>query len=200
MANLQRVRQVSRLLAWLCWIPIAFMIAMFLLFVAGIEPVEYVTENTHSDTIEDDGSTTTSTTTSRYKFGYGERFDSGIDLSFLPRLAYAICTAIPAAALLFGLLKLRELFKTYATGEIFSEAAAKCMKWFAFGLIGSTLLQPISDFCRYQVLMLASTGDMSIHFDYQIDGLVIFPGLVFLVIAWVLGEAARIAEDNRSIV
>ena len=201
MANLQRVRQVSRLLAWLCWLPIAFMIVMFLLFVAGVQPIEHVEEHTVEETSDVDGSTTTSTTTSRYHFGYGQRLESGIDLGFPARLAYAALSSLPAAALLFGLLKLKDMFKMYATGEFFSKSAAKYMKWFAIGLIGWVVLEPISDFCRHEVLLLASTEDVSTHFDYGgTDLSTLFLGGVFLVIAWVLGEAAKLADDSRSIV
>jgi len=201
MASLHHVHQVSRLLAWLCWMPIVLIIVMFSLFIAGVQPIEHVDEQTVVETDDTDGSTTTRATTSRHHFGYGPRLESGLALGFLPRLAYALLTSLPAAALLFGLFKLRTLFKMYARGELFSEATAAAMKWFALGLIGYVLLEPISDFCRVRMLIMISDGDVTTHSDYGgADLWILFLGGVFLVIAWVLGEAAKLAEDSRSIV
>jgi len=51
------------------------------------------------------------------------------------------------------------------------------------------------------MLSLASTEDVSTHNDYGgADLSTLFLGGVFLVIAWVLGEAAKLADDSRSIV
>ena len=48
--------------------------------------------------------------------------------------------------------------------------------------------------------MARSGGDARRDHDDGADISTLFLGGVFLVVAWVLGEAAKLAEDNQSIV
>ena len=56
MTSLRRIRRVSQVLAWMCWLPAVLMAGMISLFVAGVQPIEIVDEKTVEEISDVDGS------------------------------------------------------------------------------------------------------------------------------------------------
>ena len=121
------------------------------------------------------------------------------EISRLPVLAIVILFSLP---FLWGLLQLRGLFLCYAKGEIFSRTAARYLSRFALALLLDALATILQRTALVGFLTMHNPpGDR--HFIISIGTPEIntaFIGIIFMVIAWVLAEAATVAEEHRGFV
>jgi len=124
------------------------------------------------------------------------------DLSVLTRLLAAATEMIPLAAMIYGLLKLRELFGLYGAGQIFTARNVAC-----FRSLGRTLIAwVVCDLIKNSLLSIVLTlpnppGQRMITLGfYSADFAAIFVGIVILIIAWVMDEARKIQEDQALII
>ena len=121
--------------------------------------------------------------------------------AYLPFAGFAI-TLLPASVLIYGLDQLRRLFKLYARGEIFSPEAARRLKRFAATVLAQFLLRPITG-AALSILLTAHNPPgkraLTISLGSPEFGALVLGGLI-LVIGWVMGESARIAEENKGFV
>ncbi|WP_282605873.1 DUF2975 domain-containing protein [Pelagibius sp. Alg239-R121] len=116
-------------------------------------------------------------------------------------LGFAI-NLLPVIVLIYGLIQLRRLFTSYSQGIIFSSEQAGRLRKFALASILSVCVQILSNSLLSVVLTFNNPpGNRQLAVSLSSDQLgTIFLGAVFLVIAWIMGEASRIAEDNAQIV
>lgn len=121
-----------------------------------------------------------------------------------PAVALAVWGALGVIALpaLWGLWSLRRLFEGYAAGAIFTVAAARRLRHCGVALVvagletpfGSALLSVSLSFDLpkgSRMLVLSWSGN---------DVVLLVVGALLLIVGRVMGEAARIAEDNAGFV
>ena len=178
MKDLARVRRVSRVMRVLCTVAIVVLPAglalMWLFF----------------DTVRDGWPTISGVLNLPPKLPVAERI-----------AGFAI-TMIPAGLFIYGLFRLRALFGLYARGEVFHPAAARCLRGFAWALVLVGASNPLTSALLSVALTLGNPpGERTLAISLSSDDLgTIFLGGLLLVIAWIMGEAGRIAEENRQFV
>ncbi len=113
------------------------------------------------------------------------------------RLLALLFAAIPAALSVWCLLALARLFRLFVQGQVFSESALKALWLVAvtlfWGVIAGFFTEaPISYFLsgRHEISLGLSSEDFA----------TLFMAGVVLVIARVMGEARRVADENASFV
>lgn len=114
---------------------------------------------------------------------------------------FAVLTIVSLPCL-WGLRELKRLFEGYAEGAVFTVTAARRLRHCGFALLvvgmesmpGSILLSGVLslDLPHHErsLVMSVSAGDLAL-------GLI---GCVLLIISQVMGEAARVAEENAGFV
>ena len=124
------------------------------------------------------------------------------DLPALTRFGAFLVDLIPLAAVIFGLQKLRTLFRLYETRLIFTEQNVDCFRSLGKALI----LWVIANVVRNTLLSVVLTihnppGQRVITFGlYSTDFTGIFVGIIILVISWVMDEGRKIQEEQALIV
>ena len=108
---------------------------------------------------------------------------------------------LPEAALFYGLFRLAQMMRACERGEIFSAGVSRHLQAFSLSIIVVQLLNitlPLQIAAlrawlggQNSVVVLAATGE-------QLWSLLL--AILFLVLALILREAARLAEDNAGIV
>ena len=108
---------------------------------------------------------------------------------------------LPEAALFYGLIRLAQMMRACERGEIFSAPVPRHLQAFSVSIIVVELLNITLPFQiaalrallgrEVSVIVLAATGE-------QLWSLLL--AILFLVLALILKESARLAEDNASIV
>ena len=123
-------------------------------------------------------------------------------LGFGTLLAGFAISMIPASVLIYGLVQLRRLFRNYSRGVIFSREQAARLRRFALASMLSVGLQIVSNSLLSVLLTFNNPPGMrQLAVSVSSDQLgTIFLGGVFLIIAWIMGEGSRLAEDNAQIV
>jgi len=109
---------------------------------------------------------------------------------------------LPLAVTLCGLWNVRMLFGCYARGEVFSPAPAAFIRNLGLVMlasVGVSLLMPIAGSLLLTYDNPAGSRQLSIGVSSDTYMLVLLGGL-FLVIGWVMREAARISEENSRFV
>lgn len=115
--------------------------------------------------------------------------------------AWGALTLVSAPAL-WGLWSLKHLFEGYAAGAIFTVAAARRLRHCGYALVVAGLEAPFAS----ALLSVALTFDLAKGSRMLVvslsgnDIVLLVVGLLLLTIARVMGEAARIAEDNAGFV
>ena len=120
----------------------------------------------------------------------------------LIRLGAFVTNVIPLAAMIYGLLKLRELFRLYELGMIFTEKNVACFRSLGRVLVVWVLCDVVKNSLLSVVLTLPNPpGHRIITLGlYSADFAAIFVGIVILIIAWVMDEARKIQEDQALII
>ncbi len=107
-----------------------------------------------------------------------------------------------AGILLFGLWRLRRLFQLYSEGHIFTAENALCLRSFAWTLVVFALTKPLFGAVLSVVVTWRNPPGqraLAISFGSNEVG-VAFVGVLLLVIAWIMREGCRLAEENAQIV
>lgn len=118
------------------------------------------------------------------------------------RILALIVGMIPVGLGVYGLYWLRRLFGLYRAGQVFTVANSRCLKMFAWTQIISGLLQPVIGAALSVIVSWNNPPGqrmLSITLDSNMVGTVLF-GLLILIIAWVMGEASRVADENAQFV
>ncbi|MBN9217015.1 MAG: DUF2975 domain-containing protein [Mesorhizobium sp.] len=123
------------------------------------------------------------------------------DLGFGGRTAAFLISVVPLACLIMALLAARRCFIAFAVGDFFSLEPARGLRDFALGL-ASALLKPFSAAALSVLLSLdAPAGQHRLTLGIGSDTiLALLAAGTIAVIAWVMTEAAAIAEENRQFV
>ena len=109
---------------------------------------------------------------------------------------------IPTGVLIYGMARLRRLFHLYQTGDIFSADAARCLKQFAITVMLQAVLGPIASAAHSVIVTFHNPpGErmLSLSLGSGEFAALLLGGLL-LVIAWIMGESSRVADENRQFV
>lgn len=127
------------------------------------------------------------------------------DISLLSRTAAYGAIMVQTAPLLWALWALRRLFEGYAAGAVFTTEAARYLKQVAFALLSILLVRPLGGALFSLALSIDTTkapggqGHLILAFG-STEVLIGLAGAMVLVITWIMGEAAAMAEENQSFV
>ncbi|MCP4330347.1 MAG: DUF2975 domain-containing protein [Alphaproteobacteria bacterium] len=124
------------------------------------------------------------------------------DLPLGLRVAAAAVTLAAAGPLLFGLDQLRRLFTLYCTGKVFVAEGARRLRAFAWAVILMAVVQPVAGAALTVLLTLDNPpGQRMLSISFGSGEIqTLFVGLLFLVVATIMGEATRIADENAEFV
>ena len=124
------------------------------------------------------------------------------DLSVLTKLAAYGAMMVQSLPMLFALWVLRKLFQGYATGRVFTVEAAKRLKQAAFALLSMVVMTPVGGALFSLALSIATPpGQNKLVLGIGSPQVWIgLAGAMVLVTAWIMGEAAALAEENKSFV
>ena len=108
---------------------------------------------------------------------------------------------LPGAVLFYGLIRLAQMMRACERGEIFSMRVSTHLQVFSLAIV---IVQLLNITLPLQIVALrALLGRASTEMDLEATGEQMWSLLLaalFLVLAQILKEAARVAEDNASIV
>jgi len=116
--------------------------------------------------------------------------------------AMALLAVLNFLPTFYVLWKLRKMFQHFGMGEVFSSAATKHLFSAAKGMVAWAIIAILST--TLAVLVLTATAAKGEHVlvanvsSAQLAG--IFAGITFVVMSWVMQEAARISEENAGFV
>lgn len=114
----------------------------------------------------------------------------------------AAILALPAVVALYGLWQLWQLFGAFAAGEALTAHAQRYLRRFAWALLASTLLRPLTMAGLSVVLTIGNPEGQRVFLvgigSDQYPAILL--GAVLLVIAIVMSEAVHAAEENRGFV
>lgn len=176
MRDLTRIRKVSSVMMWVCTVGIAAIPVAAILFWALVskEAVQGLPGVTY-------------------------------DVVALPpaiRALAFLATMVPGGISIYGLVALRRLFGAYRQGAIFAAGNALHLRAFAISVVAAA----IAKMAIVPVLSIVlswhnppGTRALSIAINSDDIG-ALFAGFLFLVVAWIMAEAQRLAEDNAQIV
>jgi hypothetical protein len=119
----------------------------------------------------------------------------------LPYRLGALVFSLAAAALtMWALWSLRRLFQHYARGEVFTPAALRLLNNVAVALFASVVVTFVMH-APISLILSLGIGKPQISLDFgSADVVTLFTAGVVLVIARVMVEAGRIAEENAKFV
>lgn len=111
-------------------------------------------------------------------------------------------SAVPMALTLYGVWHLRQLFRHFRDGELFSDATTRHLFAFAVMLFLSALASPVASALTSVVLTMGNPpGQRALSLQLGSGQLaMLFLGGVFTVIAWIMREGHKLAIENREIV
>ena len=129
----------------------------------------------------------------------------GYQVTALPplfRLLAFLVTMVPAGIGVYGLIALRRLFGAYSAGAIFAAGNALDLRTFALSVAASVLAKiVVGPLLSVIVSWHNPPGTRVLEISVRSNDLgALFVGCLFLVVAWIMAEAQRLAEDNAQIV
>lgn len=118
------------------------------------------------------------------------------------RLLATAVGLLQASIAVFAVWRLRQLFALYAEGQIFTAGNPRCLRHFAAAVCAFAVAKPITGALLSAVLTMNNPpGHRQIAITFGSSELTtLFIGCVFLVIAWIMGEAQALAEEQAEIV
>jgi hypothetical protein len=139
-------------------------------------------------------------------FGAFEAHHTGAPITGAIPIAYRLAALavdlIPAALVVWALLELHRLFLSYAQGQVFSEAALRSLGRVAMLMFLQVLVSFVAEAPITYLLSLAHPPghrEISLTFGSH-DASFLFMAGVVLVIARVMAEARRMADENAAFV
>lgn len=123
-------------------------------------------------------------------------------LSLLDRAGGFAISMIPGAVVIWGLLSLLRMFRGFARGRVLEAESARLLQRFAVSVLALVLLRPLGDALVTVWLTRANPPGQRMLAISASDGEIAAAllGGLLLIIAWVLREAAVMAEEHRQIV
>lgn len=126
----------------------------------------------------------------------------GYTVTPIKRAGLLALMAVPLAAVLFGLWHVRLLFGTYERGEIFTIRAARHIRLAGLALavnaIAAVIVHPVASvLLTYDNAPGARQLSLALGSDTY---MLLLAGGLLIVIGWIMGEAARLADENRQII
>ena len=109
---------------------------------------------------------------------------------------------VPGAIVLYGMLALRRLFDAYRLGAIFAAGNALHLRTFAVSVVVSAIVKILVTPLISVILSWHNppgTRAVAISFGSN-DISALFVGLLFLIVAWIMAEAQKLADDNAQII
>jgi cytochrome b561 len=176
--SLKRVRTISKVLHWFCLFAILFQIAV-------IPMVWYV-----PGWVEASSSQMTVSIAELHALSGWQKY-----------MTMAVMM-IPALVMTYGLYRLRLMFGAFADNAIFQPDTISHLRVFGIALLAQTLIKPMTGAATSVLATFhrpAGERMLSIGLG-NAEASTLFLGGLIIVIAWVLGEAARIDAENRSFV
>jgi hypothetical protein len=125
-----------------------------------------------------------------------------ITITPLVQLAGALVAALPLALGIYGLVQVWRLFGEYAQGRVFTLEACTCLRRLAWSLIAAAAAQVAARTLLGLVLTLNNPPGkrmLLIHLTSNDYAFLVF-GVLLLGIAWVMVEAARLAQEHAEFV
>lgn len=124
------------------------------------------------------------------------------NLTPMIRLLGFLLSMVPTGVVLYALLQLRRLFRHYQQGQVFTEYAALCLRRFAWALLISGALRPFTGAALSVLLSFNNPpGERVLALSFSSHDIsLMFIGGVFILIASIMAEGARLAEENAQIV
>ncbi len=123
-------------------------------------------------------------------------------LPIVSRVIGFLVSMIPTGVLIFGMARLRRLFHLYQTGDIFNADASRCLKLFAITVMLQAVLGPLAGAAHSVIVTFHNPpGErvLSLSLGSGEFAALLLGGLL-LVIAWIMGESAKVADENRQFV
>jgi hypothetical protein len=135
-----------------------------------------------------------------YHLSAGRNFSAAVPLD--DRMLAFACAAVPLSIAVWGLLTLRQLFEAFAARDVFSQETSNTLRalslaLFAFVVAAFAAEAPISYFLMRADPHRSFTFALSIGLE---DLVALFAAAVAAVIARVMSEATRIADENAKFV
>ena len=129
----------------------------------------------------------------------------GYDVTALPpafRLLAFLASMVPAGIGIYGLIALRRLFGAYSDGALFAAGNALDLRTFALSVAASAFAKiVVGPVLSVIVSWHNPPGTRVLEISVRSNDLgALFVGCLFLVVAWIMAEAQRLAEDNAQIV
>lgn len=123
-------------------------------------------------------------------------------LSRMAQTALYAALLVGTAPAQFALSQLRHLCSGYANGAVFTVAAAQCLKAVATVLLVLVLIRPVSGMLISLAISIdLPPGGRALVVTFGSTELWIgLAGVMVLVTAWIMGEAATMADENKSFV
>jgi hypothetical protein len=118
-----------------------------------------------------------------------------------PRLAL-IANALVSLVYLYGLYRLVKLMRLFERGDFFCTQATSHLQAFSLSLLFATMagcLLPAVELAASRAIGLNHVQAASIQMDIS-DVWMILISTLFFLIAWIMGEARQLAEDNQLII
>jgi Protein of unknown function (DUF2975) len=108
---------------------------------------------------------------------------------------------VPVGVMMFGLWNLRQLFAGFGAGRIFTIENTRALRVFAWSAMAVVVVQFFTDALLALVLTLNNPPDQRVlALSLSTDQIIaVFITFVFVVIARVLEEGRKLADDNASI-
>jgi Protein of unknown function (DUF2975) len=135
-----------------------------------------------------------------YHLSAGRNFSAAVPIG--DRMLAFACAAVPLSIAVWGLLTLRQLFEAFAAREVFSHETSATLRslslaLFAFVVTAFAAEAPISYFLLRHDPNRTYTFALNIGLE---DLVALFAAAVAAVIARVMSEAARVADENAKFV
>jgi hypothetical protein len=180
MTDLERLSALSRILSWVClglmfFLPASVLVAWLNFDTFGPGLVE--------------------------RLGIGR--EHGVPETLLPvQMALGIgVMMVPVGIMAFGLWNLRRLFVGFGAGHIFTLENTRALRVFAWAVVAVIVVQFFTDGLLSVVLTLNNPpGQRVLALSLSAEQIVaLFVGAVFVLIARVLEEGRKLADENASI-
>jgi hypothetical protein len=113
-----------------------------------------------------------------------------------------LVSLIPTGVALYGVIRLRRMFTLCSEGKIFTGENVKCVRDFAWSLFGYAVLSPITVGLLSVVLTYDNPpGQRALAISISSNDIqTLFISAIFLVIAWIMVEGRKLADENAQII
>lgn len=125
-----------------------------------------------------------------------------MELGLTVRALGFLMAMVPLGALVFGLWNARSCFRDFAAGRLYGLSTLTRLRAFSLGVAASALLKPLAGAALSLLLSWhRGPGEKSLVLTVGSDTLIalLFAGTV-AVMAWIMGEAIALSDENQQFV